>query len=235
MGRFGWLQPRHQKACDYVHKFVEPIIAQAIARRQVLTATEKLAATERQQEERYTFLSQVVKETNNLEDIRGHMLNVLVAGRDTTAGLMSSLLFVLVHRQDLFSKLRTEIAMLRGRKPTYEDIKEMKYLDSLVKETLRLYPPTPINQRIANKDTLLPLGGGPDGRSPLYVCKHRIIIYEVYSLHRRTDIWGPDANEFRPERWASARPVFEYLPFNAGPRICPGILFQFSQLRVKAC
>lgn len=42
-------------------------------------------------------------------------------------------------------------------------------------------------------------------------------------MHRREDLWGADAHVFRPERWETMRPTFEYLPFNAGPRICPGM------------
>jgi len=79
----------------------------------------------------------------------------------------------------------------------------------------------PLNTRIANKATTLPRGGGPDGRSPVYVAKGTFVTYNVYTMHRRTDIYGPDALEFRPERWApeeGLRPGWGYLPFNGGPR-----------------
>ncbi|KAI1492228.1 cytochrome P450, partial [Biscogniauxia mediterranea] len=49
-------------------------------------------------------------------------------------------------------------------------------------------------------------------------------------MHRRKDIYGDDADEFRPERWESLRLTFEYLPFNAGPRICIGQQFALTQL-----
>jgi cytochrome P450 len=48
------------------------------------------------------------------------------------------------------------------------------------------------------------------------------VLYYTYVIHRRKDIFGEDAEEFRPERWAEARPDWGYLPFNAGPRICVG-------------
>lgn len=44
---------------------------------------------------------------------------------------------------------------------------------------------------------------------------------DIYSMHRDKDLWGQDADEFRPERWEAARPTWEYLPFAGGPRICP--------------
>lgn len=78
---------------------------------------------------------------------------------------------------------------------------------------------------MANKDTVLPVGGGPDGNSPLFVAKNNVVMYSVFAMHRREELFGPDALEFRPERWESLRPGWEYLPFNGGPRICPGQKF----------
>lgn len=87
---------------------------------------------------------------------------------------------------------------------------------------LRLWPVVPNNARAAIRDTVLPLGGGPDGKSPVFVKKGTTLAYSVYAMHRRQDIYGPDAAEFRPERWETIRPGWEYLPFNGGPRICLG-------------
>jgi hypothetical protein len=88
---------------------------------------------------------------------------------------------------------------------------------------LRLLPPVPLNFRVAAKDTSLPVGGGPDGKSPIYVKKGEHVNYSVYSMHRRTDFWGPDAHLFRPERWEeNQKHGWDYLPFNGGPRICLG-------------
>jgi cytochrome P450 len=53
--------------------------------------------------------------------------------------------------------------------------------------------------------------------------------YAPYSLHRRNDIWGADAEEYRPERWETARPTWEYLPFNGGPRICLGQQYALTE------
>jgi cytochrome P450 len=88
---------------------------------------------------------------------------------------------------------------------------------------LRLLPPVPVNFREALQDTSLPVGGGTNGVSPIHVAKGDIIAYNVYAMHRRTDIWGSDAHVFRPERWEESRPrAWKYLPFNGGPRICLG-------------
>lgn len=179
-------------------------------------------AKENDQEERYVFLYELAKHTASEQELRDQVINTLIAGRDTTASLMSSTLFVLSRRPDIWAKLRDEFAFLSGQPPTFEQIKELKYLRFVLNETLRLYPVVPIEAKFANKDTFLPRGGGADGQSPIFVQKGQMIIWVLYSMHRRTDLWGADAAEFRPERWEGLLPGFNFLPFNGGPRICPG-------------
>jgi cytochrome P450 len=96
-------------------------------------------------------------------------------------------------------------------------------------EVLRLHPIVPENSRRAVRDTTLPRGGGPDGTSPIYVRKGSEVGYNVHIMHRRTDIWGPDASEFKPERWSHLKTGWEYLPFNGGPRICLGQQFALTE------
>ncbi len=84
--------------------------------------------------------------------------------------------------------------------------------------------------RQACKDTVLPVGGGPDGKAPIFVRKGVAVSYCVYAMQRRKDIYGEDANEFRPDRWdpsERSQPDLRhinwgYLPFNGGPRVCLG-------------
>ena len=71
-------------------------------------------------------------------------------------------------------------------------------------------------------DTVLPRGGGPDGTSPLFIPAKTTVGWSLYTMHRREDLFGEDVEEFRPERWQTLRPGWEYLPFNGGPRICIG-------------
>ena len=76
---------------------------------------------------------------------------------------------------------------------------------------------------MASKRTTLPRGGGPDQQSPIVIEKGQLIIYSVYSTHRRTEAYGDDAEEFSPERWETLKlGAWDYLPFNGGPRICLG-------------
>ncbi|KAI2114977.1 hypothetical protein LOZ12_006821, partial [Ophidiomyces ophidiicola] len=80
----------------------------------------------------------------------------------------------------------------------------------------------PINGRTAVRDTFVPVGGGPDGKSPVFLRKGTLMSYSVFAMHRREDLYGPDAAEYRPERWEKLRSAWDFLPFNGGPRICLG-------------
>ena len=94
---------------------------------------------------------------------------VLLAGRDTTAGTLSFTFQELSANPDIVKTLRREILDRVGkeRRPTYEDLKNMPYLQHVINETLRLYPSVPYNVRLALQDTTLPKGGGPDGTEPI--------------------------------------------------------------------
>lgn len=84
----------------------------------------------------------------------------------------------------------------------------------------------PFNIRFAARDTVLPTGGGPDGTQPLFVGKGEKMFIDVEALHRRRDLWGDDADVFRPERWE--RPVgsnWNFMAFSGGPRACVGQQF----------
>ena len=130
-------------------------------------------------------------------------------------------------------RLRQELEQVVGNREdiSREDVKQMSYLGYMLRETLRLYPSVPVNTRTAHKTTVLPTGGGPDGRSPVLIRKGQNVAYLVYGMHRRKDLFGEDAESFRPERWENpglplyadkSKSAWGYLPFNGGPRVCLG-------------
>ncbi|GES57063.1 cytochrome P450 alkane hydroxylase [Aspergillus terreus] len=178
---------------------------------------------------RYIFLEELLAQTKNRRRIRDELLNILLAGRDTTASLLSNLFFMLARNPHIWQKLRTEVAILDGQTPTYDQLRSFKYLKYCLNESLRVHPVIPVNARFATKDTVLPVGGGPDGQSPAFVPRGSMIVYDVYNMHHRQDLYGPDADEFRPERWEHLRPRWEYLPFNGGPRICLGQQYALTE------
>lgn len=86
------------------------------------------------------FIEHLAKTGSSPKKIQDELINILLAGRDTTAGLLAHLWYILARRPDVFTKLRTEVLRLDGREPTFEEIKEMKYLQYCLNEALRLYP-----------------------------------------------------------------------------------------------
>ncbi|KAK3203436.1 hypothetical protein GRF29_112g1284534 [Pseudopithomyces chartarum] len=212
-----------EDALKICHAYVDKFVDQAIREHQAEKASGKV------DDERYVFIKELVKQTHDKVRIRNELINILLAGRDTTASLLSNMFFQLAHRPEIWARLREEIAPLEGRMPTYEELRNLKYLKWCLNESLRLHPVVPSNSRFAIKDTFLPLGGGPDGKSPLFVPKGTVVGYSPYAMHRREDFYGPDAAEFKPERWETLRPSWEYLPFNGGPRICLGQQYALTE------
>ncbi|MCJ1415307.1 hypothetical protein MMC32_001639 [Xylographa parallela] len=224
--RFGpianlFVDSQFKKDCDYVHNFVDGFVEKGLAYRNSGAAEKG--------DGRYVFCYELVKQTDDKVQIRSELLNILLAGRDTTASLLSDLWFELARRPDIWAKLRAEVDELGGEKPTFAQIKDMKYLRFVLNECLRLHPVVPGNSREAFEDTVLPVGGGPDGKSPIFIPKGRVVAWSVFAMHRRKDFFGDDADEFQPERWKTLRPGWEYLPFNGGPRICIGQQFALTE------
>ena len=142
---------------------------------------------------------------------------------------------------NVVAKLRREILERLGPHgaPTYEDLKNMPYLQHTINETLRLYPAVPFNVRMSLRDTTLPRGGGKDGLSPVGIRKDTPIGYSPLHMQRNPDSYEPipagwpDVNEFVPERWDGGwnpKP-WTYIPFNGGPRICVGRQFPAPSLK----
>ena len=226
-GLTSWIPNKKRKqAVKTIHRFADNTVSEAI-RRVDSGDLEKSPESQPNGKPRYVFLHAILSQTRDRYTLRSELLNVLLAGRDTTAGLLSNTWHVLARRPDIYNKLRQEIlsADLHGAPPTYDQIKDMRYLKYLLNESLRLMPVVPGNTRVSVRDTTLPLGGGAHGTSPIFVPKGQSCNYSVWSMHRRPDFFGPDSREFKPERWESLRPGWEYLPFNGGPRICVGQQF----------
>lgn len=223
-----WLHnpKQFQKDCEEVHRFADYFVKRAL---------DKQASKEKEIEaERYVFLDELAKDNKDPLRLRSELLNILLAGRDTTAGLLGWACWNLARNPRIFTKLRNEIIDAFGqygstREITFSGLKSCTYLQHTINETLRLFPPVPLNSRISTCDTTLPNGGGPDGKSPVYVPKGAEVGFPVYVMHRRKDLWGEDAAEFRPERWVGRKPGWEFMPFNGGPRICLGQQLALTQ------
>lgn len=195
-GRLGGLNAfvpdkKYKDSRKIVHAFADNFVNKAIAYHQTQDV-EKLGADMKSSSSgRYIFLYELVKQTTDPLALRSELLNILLAGRDTTASLLANVWFVLSKRPDIYAKLRAEVDALGGDPPSYQQVKDMKYLRYLLNESLRLHPVVPGNARTAIKDTVLPVGGGPDGKSPVLIPAGTQVGYSVYAMHRRQDFYGP--------------------------------------------
>ncbi|KAJ7598046.1 cytochrome P450 [Mycena floridula] len=206
-----------------INEFVDPIIDEALERQKKLSSDSK--------EEGESFLEHLVRNTQDYQVLQDELINLLVAGRDTTASTLTFCVYILSQRPDIVARLRKEVMELVGatRRPSYDDIRDMKYLRAFINETLRLYPVV-----TSNRATTLP-GTASSGGRPIYVPKNTTCIYSVFLIHRRTDLWGPDAAEFDPDRFIDHRlkyltsNPYIFVPFNAGPRICIGQQFAYNE------
>nr|VWO99560.1 Cytochrome P450 monooxygenase CYP52X1 [Ganoderma boninense] len=177
-----------------------------------------------------TLLSSLVKVTDDRQLIRDEIANILLAGRDTTACTLTFAVYRLAEHPNILQRLREEILSIVGpsRRPSHDDIRNMKFLRAVINETLRLYPPVH-----ATKDTVLP---ATTTQPPIFVPAGTNTAYCVFIMHRRKDLWGPDALKFDPDRFLDERVQkyltpnpFIFLPFNAGPRICLGQQFAYNE------
>ncbi|KAF9034327.1 cytochrome P450 monooxygenase pc-3 [Panaeolus papilionaceus] len=224
----------------------EPIIREALeARERRLNNPESGEKTDEN-----TLLAHLVNHTQDPKIMKDELINLLVAGRDTTMSLLTFGIYSMIQNPALEHKLRGEILEKVGawNYPTYDNMRDMKYTRAFLNEVLRLYPSVPLDTRVTNRAVVLntktsedpPIylpAGTTDWASPLNGAKrgHRAV-YSVLYMHRRIDLWGPDALTFDPDRFLDERlhkylipNPFIFCPFNAGPRICLGQQFTYHE------
>nr|XP_019553075.2 cytochrome P450 4d8-like [Aedes albopictus]XP_029736368.1 cytochrome P450 4d8-like [Aedes albopictus] len=167
------------------------------------------------------------------EDIREEVDTFMFGGHDTTSSAISFTIMQLALHQDIQNKLHAEIvSILKGSNSkttnlTYNDIQEFKYLDLIVKESLRLLPPISYVGRKLTEDTELNGATIPAGQD---------IFIPVYMVHRNPKVY-PDPERFIPERFAedgdqNRRGPYDYIPFSIGPRNCIGQKYGMLQLKM---
>lgn len=110
-----------------------------------------------------TLLDHMIQETRDPEILRNQVLNILLAARDTTQSTLTSAVYVLARQPETLKRLRAEVLDTVGKdaNPTYDDVREMKYLRAFLNEILRLFPPVPFNIRSATRDTVIIADGKP--------------------------------------------------------------------------
>ncbi|WXC67453.1 hypothetical protein SNK03_013246 [Fusarium graminearum] len=200
---------------------------------------EKKAAIIEKGDDHFDVLSLLIK-SNNFSDeaLKDQLLTFLAAGHETTASALTWACYLLTQYPDIQSKLRDEV---RDSLPADVDcntpdlasiLEQMPYLNGVMHETLRLYPTVPLTMRSALRDTRI---------GDQYIPEGTDVIVSIWYINRAPEIWGPDAAEFRPERWMTedgkpnqnggASSNYNFLTFLHGPRSCIGQGFAKAEMR----
>ncbi|GAA5831678.1 hypothetical protein JCM3766R1_004976 [Sporobolomyces carnicolor] len=189
------------------------------------------------------------------EELRGQLTTFLLAGHETTSTSLTWTLWTLSRYPEVQSKLRAEIREARKKAKTNgleeiesDDLSALPYLDAVTREILRLESPVSATIRHAAQDDMIPLSrpirsnlDPNETVSHISVKRGQILFIPITAVNHSKEIFGPDASEFRPERWLGAEAdkiqgkVGVYsstLTFLAGPRSCIG--YKFALLELKA-
>jgi cytochrome P450 len=158
--------------------------------------------------------------------IRDQVLTLLIAGHDTSTASLAWMLYLLGRHPDVLARAQVEVdAVLNREPPSADKLDQLVYLEQIFKETLRLYPPIHVGNRVVV--------------APMTVRGYRIpvgkrLMYSIYLTHRNPHDWD-DPTRFDPQRFANGQTpthsALAYVPFGAGPRHCIGAAF--AQIEAK--
>ncbi|KAI5651491.1 cytochrome p450 domain-containing protein [Phthorimaea operculella] len=156
---------------------------------------------------------------------------IFLGGFETTSSTLAFLLLELAANQQVQEKMRAEILQVlekHGDNVTYEVLQELTYMEMVIQETLRLYPPFPSIQRMCTKDYNIP-------DSKIVVERGTIVLFPTLGI-QRDEQYFEAAGDFVPERWCEGKPAPPpgvYMPFGDGPRYCIGK--RFAMIQMKCC
>ncbi|RXW17143.1 hypothetical protein EST38_g8710 [Candolleomyces aberdarensis] len=221
-------EDKNEEHTKVIHDWLDPLVKRAIGGHldKEKDRTDSASLAER------TFMEHLAASANDPVIIRDQLLNMLLASRDTAACVLTYIIYFLALHPDVTEKLRAEVLKHCGPTSpgTFDNFRNMKYMRAVINETLRLFPPVPLNQRetrdapctLPPPDSTFPTSD----RRPFYLPPETIIIYLPILIQRNPALWGEDADEFDPERWIDPKRLGKYVanpamyaPFSAGPRI----------------
>ena len=159
--------------------------------------------------------------------LRDELMTLMVAGHETTSHALTWTFYLLGEHPEVESKLMEELReVLGGRAPTVDDLKRLPWLEAVLKESMRLYPPAYVVSRVAEEDAELDEYVVPAGAE---------VIVWLYWTHRDPR-WWPEPLAFRPERFSAEHeseiPKGAYVPFAAGTRSCIGKRFAMMEAQL---
>ncbi|MEM9332053.1 MAG: cytochrome P450 [Pseudomonadota bacterium] len=174
-------------------------------------------------------VDKVTGESLSDENIRYQINTFLIAGHETTSGLMSFTLYFLLNHPDVLEKAYDEVDRVLGRdisvEPTIKEVNQLTYIQQILSEALRLWPTAPAISVYPYKDEVI---GGK------YKLKEKTFTTILsLMLHRDKTVWGDNADNFDPEHFSkdaiASRPIHSYKPFGNGQRACIGRQFAMQE------
>ncbi len=155
-------------------------------------------------------------------NIRYQINTFLIAGHETTSGLLSCTIYALLKHPEVLKKAYEEVDRVLGpdinARPTYQQVTQLTYITQILKEALRLWPPAPAYGIAPLQDETV------GGKYKLK--KNTFITVLVMALHRDPSVWGPNPDAFDPENFSreaeAKRPINAWKPFGNGQRACIG-------------
>ncbi|GAC75785.1 cytochrome P450 CYP3/CYP5/CYP6/CYP9 subfamilies [Moesziomyces antarcticus T-34] len=192
------------------------------------------------------------KEKLDDKELIGQITTLLIAGHETTSNQTAWTLWLLAGTPELQQKLRDEIHEHFGRDMDheigYDELMGMEYLDAVCKESFRVKSAVPSTVRVSKADCDIPLSRpypSRDGKATttsIHIPKGRDIFIPIQAINVDTDIWGPDAADFVPERWINLRDEAKHnglpmhlMTFISGPRGCIGNRFALAEFKAMLC
>jgi cytochrome P450 len=154
------------------------------------------------------------------QDLRDVVMNIILAGRDTTACALSWTWYELSRNPHVTKRVIEEVNDICGIPDnadySYDSMNKLRYTHCVALEVIRLHPPVCQDPRFASRDTVLPDGTAIPSGAGVDMC--------FFASGRSKSIWGPDALDFDPDRFLNVKEpnAFKFPMFNAGPRMCLG-------------
>lgn len=169
------------------------------------------------------------------ENVRNQMITFLIAGHETTSGLLSFAVYELLRNPDVLAAARAHVdEVLEGRFPTYADLPKLGYIDQVLRETLRLWPTAPAFGLYPYEPTTIG-GSTPGAADGIAVQPDSTILVLTPMLHRDPNAW-PDPERFDPGRFdferAAQIPSNAWKPFGNGQRSCIGRGFALQEAQL---
>lgn len=209
--------PEWKKAYKAVHAYIDEQVNAALD----ATTPKEDELDPEEPPRKHVLLHELAKQIRDPIDLRYQMLGVFLPARDTTSILVSNALFHLARNPKIWNDLRKIALEVDLERLTLESLKSLVPFRYVLFETPRLQGPSGRANRQATRNTVLPRGGGEDGQSPILVTKGTGVSGNLWAMHHDSDLFGHDVHIFNPDRWIGKRPMWEFVPFLGGPRVCP--------------